>query len=157
MEKRLLRALESRRSDFAREGVDLDLWSREAFLRTIDHQGVCCTITISTAFADTGFYISVQGVDHPERYPEMHQIREPGEILGFLERRISQLQGKDPAVEVILPLIEAWTCSPEDAQRWYRKTPIPALGSFTAQQLVARGRADDVLAYLEHIDHGGYA
>lgn len=156
MEKRLLRTLESRRSDFEGKGVDVDLWSREAFLRTVDDEGRGCTITVSTAFADAGFYISVQGTD-PSDHPEMHKVRDPEAILAFLHRRIDQMHGRDPAEKVILPRIEAWAGSREAACRWYREKPIPSLGGLTAQQLAARGRVAEVLAYLEHIDQGGYA
>ena len=93
MEKRLLRALEQRRNHFESEGVELDLWAREAFLRTNDDQGNRYTLTISTAFADTGFYIAVNSLDLEEKYPEMHQIRNLEEILNFLERRIVQIHG----------------------------------------------------------------
>lgn len=157
MEKRLLRTLESRRSDFAGEGVDLDLWSREAFLWTSDAQGNRYNITISTAFSDAGFYISVEGIDHPSGHPEIHQLRDPEEIMSFLHYRIDQIHGKDPAEKVILPRVEVWAGSREEALRWYRETLIPALGDLTAQQLVARGRMADVLSYIEHIDQGGYA
>ncbi len=157
MEKRLLRIMESRRCDFEEKGVELDLWSREAFLWTSDAQGNRYNITISTAFSDAGFYISVQGIDYPAGHPEMHQIRDPRDILTFLCRRIDQLHGKDPDEKVILPRIEAWSGSREAACRWYREKPIPSLGGLTAQQLAARGRVAEVLAYLEHIDQGGYA
>lgn len=157
MEKRLLRALESRRSDFEEKGVDLDPWSREAFLWTSDAQGNRYNITISTAFSVAGFYISVQGIDHPADHPEMHQIRDTEAILAFLYRRIDQLHSRDPAEKVILPRIETWAGSREAARRWYRETPIPALGGLTAEQLAARGRVDEVLSYLEHIGQGGYA
>ncbi|WP_158294517.1 antitoxin Xre/MbcA/ParS toxin-binding domain-containing protein [Halomonas urmiana] len=58
---------------------------------------------------------------------------------------------------MILPLVEAWAGSTKEAQRWYKETPIPALGDLTAQQLVARGRVAEVLSYIEHIEHDGYA
>lgn len=70
-----------------------------------------CTITVSTAFSDAGFYVSVQGIDRLSGCPEMHQIRQPTEILNFLIRRIDQLDGKDPDEEVIFPLVETWAGS----------------------------------------------
>lgn len=149
MEKRLLRALEQRRRYFESESVELDLWIREAFLRTNDDQGNRYTFTISTAFADAGFYISVNSIDLAVQYPEMHQIRDLEEVLAFIEHRIDQIHGKDQGEEVILPHIEAWAGSREEARRWYRDTTISALGGLTAQQLVARGRKGDVLHYIK--------
>ncbi|MDZ7854082.1 MAG: hypothetical protein U5L98_15945 [Halomonas sp.] len=87
----------------------------------------------------------------------MHKIRDPDEILAFLYRRIGQLHGEDADEEVIFSRIEARAGSRKEAYRWYRQTPIPALGDLTAQQLVARGRVADVLSYVEHIEHRGYA
>jgi hypothetical protein len=108
MEKWLLRALEQRRSHFESEGVELDLWSREAFLRASGEQGNRYTFTISTAFADIGVYIAVNSIDLDRQYPEMHQIRELEKILAFIERRIDQIHGKDQVEEVILPHITTW-------------------------------------------------
>lgn len=81
---RLPRALESRRSDFAEESIDLDLWSREAFLRTVDDQGNRYTIPISIVFSHVGFYVSVQGAAIPSGHPEIYQILITEEILAFL-------------------------------------------------------------------------
>lgn len=57
----------------------------------------------------------------------------------------------------ILKRIEPWTGSISAAWSWYRSYPIAPLGDLTAEELVSRGRADDVRAYLSHIAEGGYA
>ncbi|WP_407650113.1 antitoxin Xre/MbcA/ParS toxin-binding domain-containing protein [Halomonas rhizosphaerae] len=65
--------------------------------------------------------------------------------------------GNNLALEVILHRVEAWAGSRSAAEQWYRETPIPSLGSLTAQQLVDKGRVAEVLRYLERIEQGGYA
>lgn len=57
----------------------------------------------------------------------------------------------------ILKRIEPWAGSMSAAWSWYRTYPVASLGDLTAEELVARGRADDVRAYLTHIAEGGYA
>jgi len=57
----------------------------------------------------------------------------------------------------ILKRIEPWAGSISGAWSWYRTYPIAPLGDLTAEELVSRGRADDVRAYLSHIAEGGYA
>ena len=57
----------------------------------------------------------------------------------------------------ILKRIEPWAGSISAAWSWYRSAPIAPLGDLTAEELVARGQADDVRAYLSHIADGGYA
>ncbi len=57
----------------------------------------------------------------------------------------------------ILKRIEPWAGSISSAWSWYRTYPIAPLGDLTAEELVSRGRADDVRAYLSHIAEGGYA
>lgn len=57
----------------------------------------------------------------------------------------------------ILKRIEPWAGSMSAAWSWYRTYPIASFGDLTAEDLVARGRADDVRAYLSHIAEGGYA
>ncbi|MCA0973978.1 XRE family transcriptional regulator [Halomonas denitrificans] len=57
----------------------------------------------------------------------------------------------------ILKRIEPWAGSISAAWSWFRSYPIAALGDMTAEELVRRGRADDVRAYLSHIAEGGYA
>lgn len=60
-------------------------------------------------------------------------------------------------VTEILRRIEPWAGSLSAAWSWYRSYPIAPLGGLTAEELVARGRADDLRAYLTHIAEGGYA
>ncbi|WP_444679715.1 hypothetical protein [Halomonas sp. E19] len=57
----------------------------------------------------------------------------------------------------ILTQIEPWAGSRAAAWAWYQSYPIAALGNWTAADLVARGRAEDVLRFLDHIEAGGYA
>lgn len=57
----------------------------------------------------------------------------------------------------ILKRIEPWAGSISAAWSWYRTYPLAALGDITAEELVRRGRVDDVRAYLSHIAEGGYA
>lgn len=57
----------------------------------------------------------------------------------------------------ILKRIEPWAGSLSAAWSWYRTYPIAGFGGLTAEELVAKGRADDVREYLTHIAEGGYA
>ena len=43
------------------------------------------------------------------------------------------------------------------AYAWYRSTPIPSLGNLTAQELVAQGKGEAVMSYLNRLAEGGYA
>ena len=43
------------------------------------------------------------------------------------------------------------------AMAWYERQPMDAFGGLTAQQLVAAGRGDAVLAHLETLRDGGFA
>ncbi|MGQ7246758.1 XRE family transcriptional regulator [Halomonas sp. V046] len=69
---------------------------------------------------------------------------------------VSTQQRLRQAVE-ILKRVEPWAGSIHSAWSWFRTYPIAPLGDFTAEELVTRGRADDVRAYLSHIAEGGYA
>ncbi len=60
-------------------------------------------------------------------------------------------------VTEVLLRIEPWAGSLGAAWSWYRSYPISPLGGLTAEELVARGRADDLRTYLTHIAEGGYA
>lgn len=57
----------------------------------------------------------------------------------------------------ILRRIEPWAGSISAAWSWFRTYPIAPLGDLTAEELLSRGRADDLRAYLSHIAEGGYA
>lgn len=43
------------------------------------------------------------------------------------------------------------------AREWFIDTPIPPLGHRTAGELVLRGEAAAVRAYIKHVESGGYA
>ncbi|NYT72784.1 hypothetical protein HZU72_10125 [Halomonas sp. QX-2] len=60
-------------------------------------------------------------------------------------------------MQTILDLVEPWAGSRTAAWAWYRTYTISALGGLTAEQLIMRGRANDVIAYLTHIRQGGHA
>lgn len=53
--------------------------------------------------------------------------------------------------------IETWAGSRLQAEAWYRFYSIAALGGMTAEQLINQGRAHDLVAYLDHIEFGGYS
>ncbi|MAI33805.1 MAG: hypothetical protein CMM07_19315 [Rhodopirellula sp.] len=57
----------------------------------------------------------------------------------------------------ILNSVQTWAGSEGAAWTWYRSTPIPSLDDLTPEELVSRGRGDDVRAYLTHLSDGGYA
>ncbi|GAB2730930.1 MULTISPECIES: hypothetical protein [Halomonas] len=57
----------------------------------------------------------------------------------------------------ILDKIEPWAGSRRAAKAWYQSHPIAALGNWTAAALVAHGRGEDVLRFLDHIEAGGFA
>lgn len=58
----------------------------------------------------------------------------------------------------ILRRVEAHTgCATLVAYAWFRSEPLPGLDGMTPHQLVRRGRADHVHAYLDQIAAGGYA
>lgn len=63
---------------------------------------------------------------------------------------------KDQA-RCILERIEPWAGSREAAVAWYQSHPIAALGNRTAASLVAHGRGEDVLKFLDHTEKGGFA
>lgn len=66
-------------------------------------------------------------------------------------------QDREELIQAILDQIEPWAGSRPSAWAWYQTYPISALGGHTAQQLAAQGRAYEVIAFLDHIDQGGYA
>lgn len=57
----------------------------------------------------------------------------------------------------VLALAAQWLGDNERAGEWFRKEPIPAFGCRTPKQLVYRGDAQQVKAYIEHLASGGYA
>lgn len=59
--------------------------------------------------------------------------------------------------EIVLDRIRPRFGSAEDAIRWFEEVPLPGLSGATAMQLVAQGRARDVLEYIDAVDAGGFA
>jgi hypothetical protein len=57
----------------------------------------------------------------------------------------------------IVARISEWAAGPRQALAWCREVGIPALGGFTAAELVASGEGRSVLTYLDHIAVGGFA
>lgn len=45
----------------------------------------------------------------------------------------------------------------EEAYDWYESVPVPGFGGMTARELVAQGRAQEVVAFLAACDAGVYA
>lgn len=69
----------------------------------------------------------------------------------------NEKQDQEKLTQAILDLIEPWAGSRNAAWVWYQTYTISALGGLTAEQLMARGKAHEVIAYLAHIQQGGYA
>ena len=57
----------------------------------------------------------------------------------------------------IMNRVEAETGSPLAAYAWFRSAPLASFGGATPDQLVRRGRGDDMHAYLDRVAAGGYA
>ncbi len=66
---------------------------------------------------------------------------------------------EEPAfsVEEFLKVVETRFGSQEAARAWLEGTPLPGFSGATAQQLVAAGRALDVLNYIAAVDAGVYS
>jgi len=58
---------------------------------------------------------------------------------------------------LILDRVSARSRTLPEAYAWYRSEPVPSFGGVPFEQLVKQGHADRVLAYLDRIEHGGYA
>ncbi len=63
-----------------------------------------------------------------------------------------ELEAKD-----IIRRVKPWAGSESAAWTWYRSTEIASLGNLTPEDLVSRGRGDEVRAYLDHLNSGGYS
>ena len=59
-----------------------------------------------------------------------------------------------PAALAVLRVAAQIEAEPEWVMDWYRRTRIAELGQFTAEQLVAMGRAPVVIAFLQSIRDG---
>ncbi|KLD66143.1 hypothetical protein [Dyella japonica] len=62
-----------------------------------------------------------------------------------------------PVTFAVLRVAAEVESSPAAVMEWYRNTPIEELGQFTAEQLVASGRAEVVIAFLRTILDGARA
>lgn len=60
-------------------------------------------------------------------------------------------------IVLILNRVLPWCGTPMQAYAWYRSEPIPSFGDLTAEDLVKRGMAEEVLEYIGRIAEGGYA
>lgn len=65
-------------------------------------------------------------------------------------------QARLQEVSLIINRVVPWCSSPFQAYAWYRSEGIPGFGGLTAEQLVKRGKANQVKGYLERINEGGY-
>ncbi len=57
----------------------------------------------------------------------------------------------------IVAYVKDWAGSLDEAGRWFRSQPIPALGGRTAEAMVMSGQAALVREYLDHLSQGGHA
>ncbi len=101
-------------------------------------------------------------VDHAGRVPESADrealLHECPEVLDAIEAAYNKhVYDQLRVVEKILDRIQAWAGSRPEAEAWYCSYPISALGNLTAEQLVSAGRVYDLVAYLNHIETGGYS
>lgn len=79
---------------------------------------------------------------------------------GSVRRRIDSAGsgGSEGAFEPAMPAAAALMAAariesdPSEVVDWYRTTPIALLDEFTAEELVAAGRLEDVLAFLRAIE-----
>jgi hypothetical protein len=77
------------------------------------------------------------------------QLMSPGGDLGY-----GAFSNLIPVTFAVLRIAAEVESSPASVMEWYQKTPIAELGQFTAEQLVALGRADLVIAFLTSIRDG---
>lgn len=54
----------------------------------------------------------------------------------------------------ILAKVEPRFGSVQSVREWYETQPLPGFSGATAAQLARAGRADEVLAYIDAVDHG---
>lgn len=59
--------------------------------------------------------------------------------------------------EIILARVTPSFRSAEEAIRWFEEEPLPGFSGATAMQLVAQGRTNDVLGYIDAVNSGGFA
>jgi hypothetical protein len=70
------------------------------------------------------------------------------------ERSYSTLFGLIPVALAVLRVAAEIEPNPAVVMDWYRWTPIRELGNLSAEQLVALGRAEMVIAFLRSIRDG---
>lgn len=70
------------------------------------------------------------------------------------EHGYSTLFGLIPVALAVLRIAAETESDPEAIMEWYRWTPIRELGNLSAEQLVALGRAELVIAFLRSIRDG---
>ncbi|MCU7836162.1 MAG: XRE family transcriptional regulator [gamma proteobacterium symbiont of Taylorina sp.] len=58
---------------------------------------------------------------------------------------------------LIMNKVLPWSGSPMQAYAWYRSEQLPGFGGLTAEDLVKRGMANDVLDYITELMDGGFA
>jgi hypothetical protein len=63
----------------------------------------------------------------------------------------------EPRAREIIERVTKWAGNEAKALEWYRSQPIPALGGLTPNALVHEGRINELRAYLDHLDAGGFA
>ncbi|WP_370047253.1 MULTISPECIES: MbcA/ParS/Xre antitoxin family protein [Salipiger] len=65
-------------------------------------------------------------------------------------------ESHDMAAQLIA-LVEPWAGSRDEAVAWFHDQPLPSFGNLRPADLVRRGRADAVKAYITRIAAGGYS
>lgn len=116
---------------------------------------------------ESGDVVDHEGYIFPDALLDRLHItkREFAQAIGLSHRalihkdrlRAASTQQRLHQIMEILQYIEPWARSIGGAWSWYRTYPLAPLGDLTAEELVSRGRADDVRAYLSHIAEAGYA
>jgi len=69
--------------------------------------------------------------------------------------KISQKRLRD--IVLIINKVLPWSGSPMQAYAWYRSEQLPGFGDLTAEDLVKRGLANEVLDYITELADGGFA
>jgi len=75
----------------------------------------------------------------------------------FRHRSVVKNLSPEEAGQVILSIIEPRFSSADVAYAWFRSEPLTGLSGRSALQLIAEGRAEAVLEYVEAIDAGVHA
>ena len=81
----------------------------------------------------------------------MGQERDPS-IEWAVEDPLTKKLWRDTIIAKLTP----WAGDRDSARSWMREQPIPGFGA-TAEELIAEGRGESVLRFLERIEDGGYA